>query len=59
MEWDQGLFMAFMAATMGVLWWIALEVHQLRKDIKIERCARNRSPENPSNNPQANDNHFR
>lgn len=42
MEWSQGLFVAFMASVVGVLWWIALEVNGLRKGVEARSRERRR-----------------
>lgn len=48
MEWSQSLFVAFMASVVGALWWIALEVSHLRKELRVEarsrECRRNEPP---------------
>ena len=47
MEWSQGLFVAFMASVVGVLWWIALEVNGLRKELRGEARSRERRRHDP------------
>lgn len=59
MEWSHSLFVAFMASVVGVLWWIALEVNGLRKELRIEARSRERRRNEPPKEPKRRDRSMR
>lgn len=45
MEWNQGLFVAFMLAMTGGVLFIQLQLHQITKKLKVEDDRRNAGKE--------------